>query len=201
MKPLHLIDYQGNVRPGRVTIETITEVLEGRESDRLATVAIDDGAIVVTRLDAAALDALRIDLIERRRVALRGALDHALALTRTTEGLPGVRSGSMFSGSISIDLEASPWAEDVALAWAEERHLYLAGTPHPGRACEWTRSAEVRLDDQPYATAVVSLRWPKVRITDDEIVAADADESGRTDDVAKNLRAGTTAVIAAEEPF
>lgn len=185
MKPLYLLDYRGAVQPGRATLEQIADVLEGRETDRLATVRIDDdGAIAITPLDASSLAELRLELASRYRVALEYTLDAALALIRR-EPVPGVVVASYYTGSVSVDLAASPWAEAVVFEWAERNSLHVEGESPPAKGGSWARTAHVRLDDKSYSMTVATLRWAPVTLSAESIVAADADAEGRLSEAAE----------------
>lgn len=198
MKNLCITDTFGNVRPGRATIEAIERILDGKDTDNLATIRIDDGEVVTTLLTDGERSTLRGEMAKRRAAALVDALNASLALHRATDGIPGVRPPY---GSIVIDLGESPWAEPVALDWAHERGLTVTNEPPPSKPGKWTRRAEITLRPESWSPTIAKLEWRTIEWSASEMVAHDADEVGR-DDEAKSIRNAESPATAAQElPF
>jgi hypothetical protein len=183
MKNLCILDWNGNVRPGKATVEAIDDILGGGGGgDRLATVKLDDGALVATPLTERELEALRGEMGKRRRDALATALDLLLAAARACEGIRGV---SLWNLSLNLDVGEAPWAEDVARLWADENDMHVADEPMPSKPGKWNRRAEIRIGADSWKPAIATLRWPEVNLTAAEIVARDADEAGMPDEAMK----------------
>lgn len=201
MKNLCILDYAGNVRPGKPTVEAIESILDGHDNDQLATIRIDDGEIVATLLSDAEREALRGDTAKRRVDALIAALDAMLAVHRKTDGIPGVDRPY---GSIAVEYERAPWAEPVVLDWAHKHGLHVNNVPPPPKPGKWTRQVDVTLGPKSWSPTLVTIRYPAILWTGEEEVARDAEAAGRAED-AQAIRATqetvATAPSADEMPF
>ena len=185
MKTYHLIGYDGAIRPGKATADQILSVLDGHETDRLATVSIDDDAIRAMPLTDAELGTLRAQVAERQAAELRIALDNVIAVRRAVEDLRGV---SCHNSMLTIYLEEAPHAEDIVRDWAERNALIVKDESPPSDAKKWTRSMRVQFDKHAWSD-IVCVRWPEQLLDGPSIVARDAELDGRPPEQVAAIRA------------
>ena len=176
MKTYHLIGHDGSVRPGKATVDQIAAALKPElESyeDRLATVTLVDGEVVVAALTEPEINALRSEIDGLRRIELLGALDVLLRVRRGVADVEGMHVVVM----ATIYVERAPYAEDIVRDWAAAQKLTILDKPIPAEGKTWIRTMDVNLGDRSWSPTVVTLQWPSQKIDGVSLVARDAELS------------------------
>jgi len=180
MKPLYILDRydESSVRRQRATLEEIRAVVDGKSSERLATIAIgDDGDIVATQLVEADLATIRAELNVEHERRIRELLDASLGLCRKARGIDGVSVGLF--GAITFWLDGmAPGTDDIALAWAAEHTAEIRRNSPPRDPHHWCPDAEIKVD----GIHVCRLVWPEreantEKAINDEIATVAAERS------------------------
>ena len=169
MKPIYILDHydDSRVRRQRATLDEIRDVVQGRSSERLAYVSIDDyGDIVATPLTDGELAAILADVSAEYERGLRALLDAAVALCRQAKGFD-VSLGS--NGVVTIwnwRHHDNDEAARVALAWAELHGYEVKRSSPPATGKSWYPDATIVVD----GVDVCRIVWDSVEINTDKAI-------------------------------
>lgn len=160
MKPLHILEYNGAVRPRRASLDEISAIITGESSDLLVHLTMSpDGDITTVEVTASERTELAAELYRAQVAALRSVLDTALSLAQQADKIGGVSQSG-----IIIWPERAPYAEGAVRAWAEEHKLHVEDEAPPTKPGLWIRNMRVKLADSSWSEEVVRMQCPSVEI-------------------------------------